>query len=103
MRNEIVIRDDISVFKQGLSVQLFSWRAERPDEWTMDEFADKAADMEKEIATLQSELSEAKANEKKAFLWAIRRGSSFSDRHVTECWTDYTENYKPMKAAEKKA
>lgn len=39
-----------------LSEDLQFWRAERPDEWTMDNFIQKATSLEEEIADLKDEL-----------------------------------------------
>lgn len=61
MRNEIIIRDDISIYDQDVSVQLFARRADRLDEWSMDELADNAADLVKENSTLQQRNAELEA------------------------------------------
>jgi hypothetical protein len=41
-----------------LSKELECWRAERPDEWKMEEFARQAKDLEQENAKLLSERAE---------------------------------------------
>lgn len=45
-----------------LSEDLQFWRAERPDEWIMDRFIEKAIMLEIEIDNLQDEIRRNKAN-----------------------------------------
>jgi len=44
---------------RGLSEDLAYWRAERPDEWTMDRFIRDAAKLEAEVERLRVELHDA--------------------------------------------
>jgi hypothetical protein len=65
MRNEIDIDQNKPLFSQALSVILIGKRTDRPDEWSMDELADIAADNEKHIAELTAALELYKeANER---------------------------------------
>lgn len=43
-----------------LSVELEKWRADRPDEWKMDEFIRKAAELEREKADLVAQVESLK-------------------------------------------
>ncbi len=61
MRNEITVDLEKSVFSQALSVIIFGSRADRLNEWQMDEIADKAADLEKEIKSQAEEIKALKA------------------------------------------
>jgi len=47
---------------KALSEQICDWRAERPDEWKMDEFIRLARDLEERVADMQSELGGALAD-----------------------------------------
>jgi hypothetical protein len=39
--------------KLKLSEDLKKWRAERPDEWTMDRFIEKAEELEKSLKAIE--------------------------------------------------
>jgi len=91
-----------------LSSDLQKWRAERPDEWVMDEFIRNAKALEAEIASLKERLrdefamhlkiDELTVNMAELIMGSKKPTSELVGLEVIQWWLDAESKYRYMQA-----